>query len=59
MTMLAQSDDLRKRAEEKLLGRIQPSPLAAERGPDRRKRRDQGYKGPERRKRGERRRDKA
>ena len=59
MTMLAQSDDLRKRAEEKLLGRIQPSPLAAERGPDRRKRRDQAYKGPERRKRGERRRDKA
>lgn len=59
MTMLAQSDDLRKRAEEKLLGRIEHSPMAAERGADRRKRADPAYKGPERRKRGERRRDKA
>lgn len=59
MTMLAQSDDLRQRAEEKLLGRIEPSPLAAKRGPDRRKRRDPAYKGPERRVRGERRRSKS
>ena len=59
MTMLAQSDDLRKRAEEKLLGRIEPSPLAAKRGPDRRKRPDPVFQGPERRKRGERRRVKS
>ena len=56
LTMLAQSDDLRQRAEEKLLGRIEHSPLAAKRGPDRRKRREPSFKGPERRARGERRR---
>lgn len=59
LTMLAQSDDLRQRAEEKLVGKIEHSPLAAKRGPDRRKRRDPGYKGPERRTRGERRRNKS
>ncbi len=58
MTMLAQSDDLRQRAEERLLGRIEHSPLAAKRGPDRRTRRDPAFKGSERRSRGERRRSK-
>ncbi len=56
MTMLAQSDDLRQRAEEKLLGRIEHAPSVAKRGPDRRQRHDPAYKGPERRVRGERRR---
>jgi hypothetical protein len=55
MTLLAQSDDLRQRAQEKLLGRIEPSPLASKRGPERRKSRDPAFKGPERRGRGERR----
>jgi hypothetical protein len=59
MTMLAQSDALRERAHDKLLGKIEHSPLAAKRGPDRRTRRDPGFKGPERRKRGERRRTKS
>lgn len=44
LTMLAQSDDLRRRAEQ-----LQSAGLA-KRGPDRRKRQDPNYKGPERRK---------
>lgn len=40
MTLLAQSDALRRKAEGKLMAR----------GPDRRKRKDPSYKGPERRK---------
>jgi hypothetical protein len=59
MTMLAQSEALRERAHDKLLGKIEHSPLAAKRGPDRRTRRDPGFKGPERRARGERRRNKS
>ena len=59
MTMLAQSDDLRQRAEEKLLGRIEHAPSVTKRGPDRRQRHDSAYKGPERRVRGERRRSKS
>jgi len=59
LTMLAQSDALRERAEEKLLGAIEPAPSASKRGPDRRKRRDPAYKGPERRAQGDRRRKKS
>ncbi|MBS0337606.1 MAG: hypothetical protein JSS40_12470 [Proteobacteria bacterium] len=55
LTMLAQSDALRERAEEKLLGAGEPVPSASKRGPDRRKHHDPAYKGPERRAHGDRR----
>ena len=59
MTMLAQSDYLRERAADKLLGEAASASSLSARGPDRRKGVMPGYKGPERRNRGERRRPKS
>lgn len=54
-TLLAQSDDLRKRAQAKLAARGQGAQSLWVRGPDRRRRADPAFRGPERRKRGDRR----
>lgn len=55
MTMFAQADVLREKAERKLQGGAATGP-ASKRGPERRTRQDPGYKGAERRNKGERRR---
>ncbi len=54
-TLLAQSDVLRRRAEDKIAEEKTRGRSVWVRGPDRRKRQDPGYHGPERRKGGDRR----
>ena len=54
-TLLAESDVLRRRAEDKMAAQKSSGESLWVRGPDRRKRRDGAYKGPERRKGGDRR----
>lgn len=56
LTMLAQADDLRQRAESRLLGEAAAATSVSKRGPERRVAHSPGYKGPEKRKKGERRR---